>query len=214
MPGLIKIDPQAISLTALRPAVEALLDGGVLAGPTQSFYGLMAAADKAPALERIMTLKGREPNKPLLLLLDQPLRLTCYARELPESAQGLAAKFWPGPLTLLLRARRGLHPALVGPTRTVGVRVEGLPAIRTLIRALDRAITGTSANPGGRPPALTAEEVQAYFGDKIDLILDGGPCPGGAGSTLIDVSIGPPRLVRDGGLSLDEMVSVAPDMRT
>ncbi|MBW2086379.1 MAG: Sua5/YciO/YrdC/YwlC family protein, partial [Deltaproteobacteria bacterium] len=108
----------------------------------------------------------------------------------------------------------GQHPALIGPRDTVGLRVEGLPVIRTLVRALDRAVTGPSANPAGAPPALTADEVADYFGDGVDLILDGGPCPGGKPSTLIDTSTTPPRLLRDGPLNLDNLLAVVPDMRT
>jgi L-threonylcarbamoyladenylate synthase len=194
--------------------VEILLDGGVVAGPTQTYYGLMASADRAEAIERILAMKGRDSQKPLLLLLDRTDRVSCYARELPDSAMGLIDRFWPGPLTLLFRARPGLHEALVGPTRTVGLRVEGLPIIQTLVRAMDRAVTGTSANPGGEKPARTVEEVQDYFGDGLDLIIDAGPCPGGPPSTLIDVSFGRPRLLRDGGLKINDMMAVAPDMRT
>jgi L-threonylcarbamoyladenylate synthase len=165
-------------------------------------------------MARIMRLKGREGDKPLLLLLDKKERALCYARELPESADGLIERFWPGPLSLLLRARPGIPSPLVGPTRTVGVRVEGMALIRMLVRALDRAVTGTSANPGGSPPARTAQQVEAYFHDDIDLILDTGPCRSEFPSTLVDVSLGRPRLVRHGALSLDEMMAAAPDMRT
>ncbi len=209
----LKVHPESTDYKELRPVVHILLDGGIVAGPTQTFYGLMASADRPRALRRILELKGRDKDKPLLLLLDRPERLLCYARELPESAEGLAARFWPGPLTLLSRARSGPPASLVGPRRTVGVRVEGLPMVRELVRCLDRAVTGTSANPGGQPPARTPEEVIDYFGDDVDLILDGGACPGGQPTTLIDASLGPPRLIRDGGLSLDQMLAVAPNMR-
>jgi L-threonylcarbamoyladenylate synthase len=208
------IRPDTTDYRQLLPVVEILLDGGVAAGPTQTYYGLMASADRAEAINRILAMKGRDSNKPLLLLLDRTERVSCYAKELPETAMGLVDRFWPGPLTMLFRARPGLHEALVGHTRTVGLRVEGLPIIQTLVRAMDRAVTGTSANPGGKKPARTVEEVQDYFGDKLDLIIDAGPCPGGPPSTLIDVSFGRPRLLRDGGLKINDMMAVAPDMRT
>lgn len=214
MSRIITISPDTTDYRQLLPIAEILLSGGVAAGPTQTFYGLMASADRSEAIDRILTMKGRDKDKPLLLLLDRTERVSCYARELPESAMGLVNRFWPGPLTLLLRARPGLHQALVGHTRTVGLRVEGLPVIQTLVRVMDRAITGTSANPGGASPARTVEEVQDYFGDQLDLIIDAGPCPGGAPSTLIDVSLGPPRLLRDGSLRINDMIAVAPDMRT
>ena len=213
-PRILRVDPYAFDYPLLRPVVDLLLNGGVAAGPTQTFYALIAAADQPEALTRIQTLKARDRNKPLMLLLDRRERVLCYARELPECVEGLIGAFWPGPLTILLRALTNLHPALVGPTNTVGVRVEGLPVIRALVRALDRAITGTSANPGGEAPACTAREVVRYFGDRVDLVLDGGPCPGNLPTTLIDAELGPPRLLRDGILRLDDLVRIAPDLRT
>ena len=213
-PRLLEIDKHKAQIKDLRPAIEVLLDGGVVAGPTETFYGLMASADRPEALERVLRMKGRDGNKPLLLLLDRPRRALCYAREIPESSEGLVRNFWPGPLTLLLRARPHIHVSLVGHTRTVGVRVEGLPAIRLLVRAMDRAVTGTSANPGGAPPARTAAEVAAYFHDDLDMILDAGPCPGGEPSTIIDASLGRPRLIRDGVIRIDQLRRAAPDLRT
>ena len=213
MPEILKVDPQSEAYAPMLPVVELLLKGGVVVGPTQTFYGIMVSADRPEAIERVLRLKDRDANKPLLLLMDRAERLTCYARELPDSAQGLVRKFWPGALTLLFRAHQGLHPALVGPTRTVALRVEGLPVIRILVRALDRAVTGTSANPGGAPPATTVEQVVDYFGDQVDMILDGGRCTGGQASTIIDCSLGPPRLIRLGALSLSAITAAAPDMR-
>jgi len=199
---------------ALRPVVTSLLQGEVVAGPTQTFYALMASADQPGAIERVVALKNRSLKKPLLLLLDRTLRVGCYARYQPYSFKLLARNFWPGPLTILLEAHPGQHPALIGPRETIGLRVEGLPVVRALVRALDRAVTGTSANPAGKPPALTVEEVIGYFDDGVDLILDGGRCAGGKPSTLIDASTTPPRLLRDGPFNLDELLAVLPDLRT
>ena len=211
----LTIDPQAATYKDLAPAARVLLDGGLVAGPTGTFYAVMGLVDNYAGLDRIVTLKGEEErqNKPLLILLDQELRVRCYAREVPEEAEGLMAGFWPGPLTLLFLAQGGLHPSLVGPARTVGLRVEGLPAVRQLVRMVDRGITGTSANPAGGPPAGTADEVEAYFGDEIDLIIDGGPTSGGLPTTIIDVSLGVPRVLRDGGLPLNELTQACPILR-
>ncbi|MFH1138236.1 MAG: L-threonylcarbamoyladenylate synthase [Pseudomonadota bacterium] len=214
MANVIEIDVVSATYRDVAPIAEILLGGGVAVGPTETSYGLMAAADQPEAMERIMKLKGRDGNKPLLLLLDRPERALCYAREIPQCVTGLTAEFWPGPLTLLLRSRPGLYPSLVGPTRTVGLRVAGAPALRLLARVMDRAITGTSANPGGLPPARSLGQALDYFGDKIDLYIDGGPSPKAPASTIIDASLGPPRLVRDGGLSINQMIKAAPDMRT
>lgn len=209
------IDPQKATYKDLAPAARVLLDGGLVAGPTGTFYALMGLVDNHPGLERIVELKGEQErqNKALLILLDQEPRVQCYAREVPEEAEGLMASFWPGPLTLLFLAQGGLHASLVGPARTVGLRVEELPAVRQLVRMVDRGLTGTSANPAGAPPADTADQVDAYFGDKIDLIIDGGPTSGGLPSTIIDVSLGVPRVLRDGGLPLNELTQACPILR-
>jgi L-threonylcarbamoyladenylate synthase len=187
----------------------------VVAGPTQSFYALMALVDQPRALEKIIDLKGREirRRKPLLIMLDQEARVSCYARETPAAAKGLMDSFWPGPLTLLLPAHKDLHPGLMGPGRTVGLRVEGLKAVRLLARMADRGLTGPSANPGGAPPPANADEVADYFGKAVDLILDGGPTTGGEASTIIDVALSPPRLARPGCLAPADLLKVCPTLK-
>lgn len=209
------IDPQKAIYKDLTKAARILLDGGVVAGPTGSFYALMSLVDNEAGLERVLELKGLEERKqkPLLVLLDQIERVRCYARNVPPIAEEMMAKFWPGPLTLLFQARRGLHPSLIGQDRTVGLRVEELPATRLLARMVDRGLTGTSANPAGFPPAATADEVEDYFGSTIDLIIDGGPTAGGLPSTIIDVSLDFPKLLREGGLPLAELTRACPDLR-
>lgn len=214
MPPIIKINPHSASSAELEPAINVLLEGGVIAGPTQTFYGLMAAADRPQALARVLELKGRDSRKPLLLLLDTSQRVLDYAQSLPKPAADLAGAFWPGPLTLLVPAKPGLDPALAGPSGSVGLRVEGLPIVRTLVQAVGRAVTGTSANPAGEPPARTIAEVLAYFGDSLDLILDGGPCPGGQASTMIGTCDSRPRLLRPGVLGLEELRATVPDLQT
>ena len=211
----LSIDPHQATYKDLAPAARALLDGGVVAGPTGTFYALMGLVDDHAGLERIVGIKGEDArqSKALLIMLDQESRVRCYAREVPEEAEGLMAKFWPGPLTLLFLAQGGLHPSLVGPARTVGLRVEELPSTRLLVRMVDRGLTGTSANPAGASPAVTADQVEEYFGGQIDLIIDGGPTKGGLPSTIIDVSLGVPRVLRDGGLPLHELTQACPILR-
>jgi L-threonylcarbamoyladenylate synthase len=215
MPRRIIIDPQEATTAQLDPVVRILLEGGVVAGPTQTFYALMALVNQPRALEKIIDLKGRQArrDKPHLIMLDQEARVRCYAKETPTAALGLMARFWPGPLTLLLPAHKDLHPSLKGPGRTVGLRVEGLKSMRLLIRMTDRGLTGSSANPGGSPPPVTADEVEGYFGQDVDLILDGGPTPGGAPSTIIDAALSPPRLVRAGPLASADLLAVCPTLK-
>ena len=216
MPRRLVIDPRKVTPAQLAPAVRLLLEGGVVAGPTQSFYALMALVDQPRALEKIIDLKGRRESrrrKPLLIMLDQEARVSCYAKETPPAAQALIAAFWPGPLTLLLPGHKDLHPGLLGPGRTVGLRVEGLPAVRLLARMADRGLTGPSANPGGAPPPVSADEVVDYFGEAVDLVLDGGLLPGGEASTIIDVALSPPRLARSGSLAPADLLQVCPALK-
>ena len=215
MPRRLVIDPQEVTPDQLAPVARLLLEGGVVAGPTQTFYSLMALVDQPRALEKIIDLKGCQArrNKPLLIMLDQEARVSCYAKEMSAAAEGLTASFWPGPLTLLLPAHKDLHHGLVGPGRTVGLRVEGLKAVRLLARMVDRGLTGPSANPGGAPPPVNAEEVADYFGEAVDLILDGGPTPGGEPSTIIDAALSPPRLVRPGVLAPASLLKACPTLK-
>jgi L-threonylcarbamoyladenylate synthase len=213
VPERLVIDPQNATFEDLAPAARVLLDGGLVAGPTDTFYALMVLVDNEAALDRITRIKGQREEKPFLILVDQIPRLSCYAREIPEKARGLMDRFWPGPLTLLFLAQNGLHPGLVGPARTVGLRLERLPAVRRLVRMVDRGLTGTSANPGGRPPVCRPEEVLDYFGGRIDLLIDGGPTAGGQPSTIIDVSLAPPRLLRAGGLPASELSRACPVLK-
>ncbi len=215
MSDRLVIDPHNASFDDLAPVARVLLDGGLVAFPTETFYALLVLVDNHPGLDRVVGLKGERErqHKPFLILMDQAARLRCYAREVREEAAGLMARFWPGPLTLLFPAQSGLHPYLVGSSRTVGLRVEGLPAVRRLVRMVDRGVTGTSANLSAQPPTTTADEVQAAFGDRIDLLVDGGPTPGGQPTTIIDVSLSPPRVIRDGALSRADLALACPALR-
>jgi len=212
MTDVVRIISGETEIMAARAAVEILSRGGVAAGPTQTFYALMAAYDQPEALARVAGLKGRPVDSPFLLLLDDPRRIEDYVTYISSEAELMADKYWPGPLTLLYPASPGLDPRLVGPGGTVGLRVEGLPVIRNIARELGRAVTGTSANPTGRPPAQTAGQVIDYFGDKIDLVLDAGGCPGGRPSTLVDASQSPPRLVRNGAVPFQALKSLIPSL--
>jgi L-threonylcarbamoyladenylate synthase len=214
VPERLKLDPRAAAFDDLAPAARVLLEGGLVAGPTDTFYAIMALADNYAALEAASRLKGEEArrHKRSLILIDHISRVPCYARETPEEARKLMEIFWPGPLTLLFPAQAGLHPSLVGPARTVGLRVEGLSLVRKLARMVDRGLTGSSANPSGAPPAATADEVIEMFGDKLAMVIDGGPTAGGAPSAIIDVSLNPPRLVRDGALPPEALKRACPSL--
>ena len=177
----------------------------LLAVPTETFYGLAAHPFEEKALERLFSLKGRAPDKAVLLLVSGPDMVPSVARETPPWAHDLMAKFWPGPLTLIMPARHDLPPELTGGTGGVGLRQPRQEVTCRLIAALGFPVTGTSANRAGRPAFTRADEVAREFGDDLALILDDGPCPGGLPSTIVDVTVSPPRLIRAGAVGVKDI---------
>jgi len=197
---IIKADPAGI-----RKVARVILRGGVAAFPTETFYGLGADARNEEALKRIFQIKGREENKPLLLLIAEREWLSGLARNIPPLAARLMEKFWPGPLTLVFEASPRLSDLVTGGTGTVGVRLSPHPLAQALVQTVGRAITATSANLSGQPSVSVAAEVCRGIGNRVDAILDGGQTAGGAGSTVLDVSSPSPRIVRQGGISRAEL---------
>lgn len=194
--------------TVITAAVEVLQAGGVVACPTETFYALAVDCFAQQALERLLAIKGREENKPFLVLVADVAMVSQVAAEVPPLAARLMAAFWPGPLTLVLPARPELPRPLTGNTGTIGVRQSGEPLARELARELGHPITGTSANRHGAPPLTTAAAVAAELGADLDLILDAGPCPGGLPSTIVRVTGARAELIRLGALPLDLLVRV------
>lgn len=187
---------------ALEEAVAVLRAGGLVAFPTETFYGLGANALDAEAVGRVYTAKARERSKPLLALVDSLAMAESLVAEVPITARELMARHWPGPLTLVLKAVAQLPEALTAGTGTIALRVPGHPVALGLVRAARFPVTAPSANPTGAVPPTTASEVEDALGDRIDVILDGGPTKGGLPSTILDVSVSPPRLLRRGGVDL------------
>ncbi len=189
---------------AVRGALAALLRGEVVCLPTESSYGLAADARSAAALARITALKGGRPaDSPFPLVVADADAARDLAAVWPDAAERLARRHWPGPLTLEVPARPELAPEVVGPGGGVGVRVSSHPLARALAAALGGAITATSANRSGQPPASTVEQARAVFGDDIAFYLDGGECTG-APSTVVAVDqSGSLRLVRPGPIVVD-----------
>lgn len=193
-------------------AGKVLEAGGVLAVPTETFYALAAHPFKEEALTRLFALKERPEEKPVLVLVSGPEMLTQVAREIPEAAKNLMACFWPGPLTIIFPARDNLPQLLTGGTGTIAVRQPRHDVTLRLLAALGFPVTGTSANRSGQPPLAAAEAVAAEFRDRVELILDAGPCPGGLPSTIVDASRTPPRLVRPGAISTTQLQEVIADL--
>ena len=181
----------------IEKGVKILQKGGVIAFPTDTVYGLGADAFNSTAVERIYEIKNRPKHRQLPLLIADVERLTTLADSIPEIAWFLARRFWPGGLTLVLPKTDSL-PVYLAPGPTIAVRVPDHPVCLALIQHLGNPVIGTSANISGQPAALTADEVGQQLGGKIDFIINGGKCPGGKESTVVDVTPESPIILRQG----------------
>jgi L-threonylcarbamoyladenylate synthase len=193
---------------ALQQAVSTLRRGQVIAFPTDTVYGVGAHAFLPEAVARLYTVKGRPAGMAIPLLLPDAAAIRSVCADIPPLAWILAEWFWPGALSLIL-PRSVAVPSLVtagGPT--VAVRVPDQPLVRDICRALDAPLAATSANLHGRPAPVTADEAWATVAGQIALLLDGGPCPGGRASTLLDLTVTPPVLLREGPVTADQLCAV------
>jgi len=194
-------------------AAEIVRRGGLIAFRTDTFYGLGADPLNARAVLRIFELKGREEGKPILVLISDPELVSTFLTNTSAKFSQVAKRFWPGPLTLIGVARDELPRELTAGTGTVGIRLPADEEVRALLRACGGALTATSANPAGQPPARSAEEVGRYFSDGVDLVVDEGEVTATQPSTVLDLSREVPRLLREGAISraqLDEGVGLGP----
>lgn len=175
-----------------------LLAGGVVAFPAAAMYGLAADAWNRAAVERVRHLKHRPEDKPILLLIPDKSLVADLAADVPASAVGIMDRFWPGSVTLVFEASAKVPPHLVSASGTIGLRMPAHPVARALVERFDRPITGTSANRSGEPPCRQAELLNDLLAALPDLILDAGPFEGGVGSTVVDVTVFPPVVLREG----------------
>ena len=189
-------------------AISILKKGGVVAFPTDTVYGIGANPLNAQAVARIYRVKKRPPDLPLPLLLAEKSDLPRVASVVPDIAWQLAERFLPGGLTLVLRKSPWVPRAVTAGGDTIAVRIPDHPIPVALIRGLGNPIVGTSANLSGRPSPVTAEEIRQQLDDAADLIIDGGRCPGGTESTVLDVSGEVPTLVREGAIPRSELEKV------
>jgi L-threonylcarbamoyladenylate synthase len=191
----------------LRSQIEAaarmLRAGGVVAFPTETVYGLGADATNPEAVRKIFEIKGRPADHPLIVHIADASLLDRWAEEIPEAARRLAERFWPGPLTLILRRQRHVPDAVTGGQDTVGLRVPDHPVALALLQELgpEKALAAPSANRFGRISPTTAQHVRAELGEAADMVLDGGPCRVGLESTIVSFVGGTPLLLRPGGIS-------------
>ena len=191
----------------IEKGISILKQGGLVAFPTDTVYGLGACADNQQAVERVYQVKERPRNMALPLLLAHTSQISEVAEPVPPIAWLLADKFLPGALTIVLYRSNSVLDVVTGGGSTVAVRIPAHPVPVALAEDLG-PIVGTSANLSGKPSVLTADEVCSQFGDKIDLVIDGGRCPGGRESTIVDVTGEVPVVLREGAISREELKQV------
>lgn len=193
------------SASELEAAVQALRDGEPVAFPTETVYGLGANAQNPAAVRRLFELKGRPASHPVIVHLDSPRYLHRWVREVPEVAEKLAERFWPGPLTLVLSRSSTVHDVVTGGQDTIAVRVPAHPMAQQLLTAFGGGIAAPSANRYGRISPTRAEHVRDEFGDAVRVILDGGECQIGLESTIVAFDGGRARLLRPGAVTLAQL---------
>jgi tRNA threonylcarbamoyl adenosine modification protein (Sua5/YciO/YrdC/YwlC family) len=209
---ILSVSPDDPREDRLEAGARVLRDGGVVAVPTETFYGLAVDPFEPQAVRRLLALKGKPERSPILLLLAGAWQVEDVVAGLPEAFVPLAERFWPGPLTIVVRAAAGLPDEVTGGTGTVGIRVPGLALPRELARALARPVTGTSANAHGAPACRTAADVLRGLPAGIDLVLDGGTTAGAAPSTVLDLSGEAPRIVRHGAVTVSSLLPFLPGL--
>jgi L-threonylcarbamoyladenylate synthase len=200
------------SQAEINMAVQALREGEVVAFPTETVYGLGANAQHDSALRRVFELKARPTTHPLIVHLDNPRFLHRWAKSVSAAAEQLAARFWPGPLTLVLPRANNVSDLVTGGQTTVAIRVPSHPMAQQLLTAFGGGIAAPSANRYGHVSPTRAEHVRDEFGDAVRVIMDGGECKLGLESTIVDCSTDVVRLLRPGGVTLAKLRTVVPDI--
>jgi L-threonylcarbamoyladenylate synthase len=196
---LIKITEDNLK-EILRKAIEILKEGGIVAYPTETFYGLGVKFDNEASLKKLYELKKRPKEKPMPLIIGGRASLSIIAESVNAIAESLMDKFWPGALTLFLKAKKGLSSYLTAGTGRIAVRIPGESIALYLAREAGFPITATSANISGMPPAEDADAVIRYFGEEIDMVIDRGRTAGGLPSTIADVTEKKIKIVREGAI--------------
>ena len=193
-------------------AAEIIKNGGLVAIPTETVYGLGADGLNEAAVAKIFEAKGRPQDNPLILHLSCLEEMEHYCRDIPEAAYRLARAFWPGPLTIVLHARDIVPKRTTGGLSTVAVRCPDCEATRKIIAAAGVPLAAPSANLSGKPSTTTAQHVLHDHDGRIDAIVDGGPCRVGVESTIVDLTESPARLLRPGGITPEQLIAVLGDL--
>jgi len=206
---VLKVDPINPGKEVIDEAVEVLKEGGLVAFPTETVYGLGADSLNKDAVKRIYDVKGRPPDNPLILHISDISELEVVARDVPSSIYELASKVWPGPVTFVLRKSDLVLPEVTAGLPTVAVRCPAHPVALTLIKGLEKPIAAPSANLSGRPSPTTADHVIKDLAGRIEMILDGGDTFFGVESTIINLTTDPPVLLRPGPVGVEDLEKLA-----
>ena len=207
MSQILKIDANDSLKDYTKHICSILADGGVIAFPTDTYYGLGVNPFNIKGIRRIFEIKSRKTDKPLLVLVASETQVSQLAQGRSQEANRLIKTIWPAPLTLIFNAVPELPDILTAGTGKVGIRLPGNEWTRRLIGAVGCPLTATSANRNSETNLRTAEEVEQVFGNEINLIVDPGPAPGGKVSTLVDTTVSPPNLIRPGAITQQEIES-------
>jgi len=205
---ILSVDPVNPRPSDIEKAVEILKAGGLVAFPTDTVYGIGADAFNKDAVERIFTAKGRDSRKPLQVLIADKNDLNLVSEKQSDILHRLVERFFPGALTIVVPAKEDFPSWVTCGLDTVGVRMPSNPIALEMIKAFGKPIAATSANISGLPDPKNAQQVLEYLDGKIDLILDGGSTPDNVPSTVIDISVDPPKILRQGKLTLEELNKV------
>ena len=196
----------------IKAAGEVLKQGGIVAFPTDTVYGLGAAFDDEKAVRKIFAAKGREEKKPLSILVADSAQVELLSEiksgEMAQKAERLMEKYWPGALTLILRKKPGIPDAVTAGGETIGIRMPDMELTRELIRAAGKPLAAPSANTSGKRSSVSAREVLEDLDGKIDMVIDGGTCPVGVASTVVDMTGETPVILREGVITA-EMIAQA-----
>jgi L-threonylcarbamoyladenylate synthase len=189
----------------IEKAAEILRAGGLVAFPTETVYGLGADASNAAAVKKIFAAKGRPADHPVIVHIADMSELKHWAAEVPRAAWLLAEKFWPGPLTMVLKRSPHVNDLISGGQNSIGLRVPGHPVAQQLLKAFGGGIAAPSANKFGRLSPTTAEHVREELGSAVEMVLDGGPCDVGIESTIVDLTREPPAILRPGRVTAQQI---------
>jgi L-threonylcarbamoyladenylate synthase len=207
-PIIHKINPDNPGADMIQDAAAVIRKGGVIAFPTRCLYGMGADAFNPDAVGRIFKIKQRNAQNPILILIDDPIRLKSLVTHISAAAKAIAERFWPGRVTLVFDAGAQVPEYLTAGTGKIGIRLAAHPVAAALAGAIQSPVTGTSANVSGCPGCHQIGDLRSEVAQQLDLILDAGPLEGGRGSTVVDVTEEVPRILREGVVSEKEILAI------